>query len=39
MTGTGGFTFKTHMLWIAGAIAVGLCSQYCINFGVCALPL
>jgi hypothetical protein len=36
---TDGFSTRTHLLWLAGAIIVGLCSQYCINFGSCALPL
>jgi hypothetical protein len=39
MTSTDGFSRKTHLLWLAGALLVGLCSQYCINFGACALPL
>ncbi len=26
-------------LWLAGALFVGLLSQWCVNYGVCALPL
>jgi hypothetical protein len=39
MTTTDGFSRKVQWLWLAGAMLVGLCSQYCINFGACALPL
>lgn len=35
---TDGFSRKTHLLWLAGALLAGFASQYCINFGVCALP-
>ena len=34
-----GFSDKTQRLWLAGAVLVGFASQYCINFGSCALPL
>lgn len=32
-------TWLGRMVWLAGAVIVGLASQYCINFGSCAAPL
>jgi hypothetical protein len=30
---------RTRALWLAGAVLMGLMSQWCINYGVCAAPL
>ncbi len=37
---TGGeLSWRGRLLWLAGAVLVGLASQYCLNYGVCAAPL
>lgn len=28
-----------RVVWLAGALLLGLASQWCINFGACAAPL
>jgi hypothetical protein len=28
-----------RMVWVFGAVLVGLASQYCVNFGSCAAPI
>ena len=30
---------RLRLVWLAGALLTGLGSQFCINYGVCALPL
>jgi hypothetical protein len=35
----GELTTKGQLAWLLGALLVGLASQYCINYGVCAAPL
>ena len=35
----GELTGMGRAAWVMGALLVGLCSQWCINYGVCALPL
>jgi hypothetical protein len=32
-------TLRQRTFWLAGALLMGLASQYCVNYGVCALPL
>jgi hypothetical protein len=32
-------SLKLRGYWLAGAMLIGLMSQYCVNYGVCALPL
>lgn len=32
-------TFRGKALWLAGAVLLGLASQWCVNYGVCAAPL
>ena len=34
-----GMTMKVRMTWLAGAMLMGMASQWCVNFGVCAAPL
>jgi hypothetical protein len=35
----GELTAKGQLLWLLGAVLVGIASQYCLNYGVCAAPL
>jgi hypothetical protein len=28
-----------RVVWLAGALLIGLASQWCINYGICAVPL
>jgi hypothetical protein len=30
---------RTRGLWLAGAMLMGLLSQWCVNYGPCAAPL
>ena len=30
---------RGRMVWIAAAMLIGLASQYCINYGICAPPV
>ena len=39
MMRNGQLTAKGQLAWLLGALLVGLSSQYCINYGVCAAPL
>ena len=39
MNGTTELTRRGQMMWIGAAMLLGLASQFCVNFGVCALPL
>ncbi len=39
MMQNGELTARGRLAWLLGALLVGLASQYCVNFGVCALPL
>lgn len=32
-------TGRGRLAWLMGALLVGVASQWCINYGVCALPL
>ena len=32
-------TLRGKLLWLAGAMLLGLASQWCINFGPCAAPV
>ena len=34
-----GMTWRLQMAWLAGALALGLASQWCTAFGPCAAPL
>ena len=38
MTGNLDLTLRGRMLWIAAAMLVGIASQYCVNYGICAAP-
>jgi hypothetical protein len=38
MIGSIELTRRGRLLWLAGAMLVGLLSQYCVNYGVCAAP-
>ena len=38
MNDTTELTGRGRMTWVAAAMLLGLASQYCVNFGVCALP-
>mgnify|MGYP003387075693 CR=1 FL=1 len=38
MTGSIELTRRGRLLWLGGALLVGLASQYCVNYGVCAAP-
>ena len=39
MTGNIDLGVRGRMLWIAAAMLIGLASQYCINYGICAPPV
>lgn len=28
-----------RVVWLAGALLLGFASQWCINYGICAVPL
>jgi hypothetical protein len=30
---------RGKLAWLIGAVLVGLASQYCVNYGICALPV
>ncbi len=30
---------RTRMIWLAGALLMGLLSQWCVNYGLCAAPI
>ena len=30
---------RGRMLWIGAAMLMGVASQFCINYGICAAPL
>ena len=30
---------RGRMLWIAAAMLIGIASQYCVNYGICAPPV
>ncbi len=34
-----GLGWRTQLLWLGGALMLGLASQWCINFGICAAPV
>jgi len=36
---SGELTRRNRLLWLAAAMLVGLASQYCVNYGICALPV
>ena len=38
MTGNLDLTLRGRMLWIAAAMLIGIASQYCVNYGICAAP-
>ena len=38
MMANGELTGRGKLLWLAGALLVGFASQYCLNYGFCALP-
>ena len=38
MIGNINLGWRGRLLWLAGAMLVGLASQYCINYGACAAP-
>ena len=38
MNGATELTTRGRMMWVAAALLLGLASQYCVNFGVCAPP-
>lgn len=35
----GELTGRGKLMWLVGAVLLGLASQYCVNFGICAAPL
>lgn len=39
MISNGELTGRGRLLWLAGAVLIGLASQYCLNYGICAAPL
>jgi len=39
MMQNGELTGRGRFAWLLGALLIGVASQYCINFGICALPL
>jgi hypothetical protein len=39
MIGNIELTLRGRLLWLAGAMLIGLASQYCINYGICAAPI
>jgi len=39
MTNEVAMTRRVRLFWLAGALAIGLASQFCVTFGVCAAPL
>ncbi len=39
MTGKAELSTRGKLLWLAGALLVGLASQWCVNYGICAAPL
>ena len=30
---------RGRLVWVIGAMLVGFASQYCVNYGICALPV
>ena len=39
MIGDINLSMRGRLLWLAGAMLIGLASQYCINYGICAAPM
>ncbi len=39
MLQNGELTCRGRLAWLLAALLLGVASQYCVNFGVCALPL
>jgi hypothetical protein len=39
MMQSGELSARGRVVWLAGAVLLGLASQWCINFGPCAAPL
>lgn len=39
MIGNIELTPRGRLLWIAAAMLIGVASQYCINYGICAPPV
>lgn len=35
----GELTWAQRLLWLGGALALGLASQWCLNYGLCAAPI
>jgi hypothetical protein len=39
MTGSVELTWRGRLLWLCSAMLLGIASQYCINYGLCAAPI
>ncbi|GGE06997.1 hypothetical protein GCM10011529_11740 [Polymorphobacter glacialis] len=39
MTANTELSRRGKLLWLAGAVLLGLASQWCINYGACAAPV
>ena len=39
MIGNSELSTRGKLLWLAGAVLLGLASQWCVNYGLCAAPL
>ena len=39
MIGDINLSMRGRLLWLACAMLIGLASQYCINYGICAAPM
>jgi hypothetical protein len=39
MIENGELSGRGRVVWLAGALLIGLASQWCINYGICAVPL
>jgi hypothetical protein len=35
----GELSARGRLVWLAGALLIGLASQWCINYGICAVPI
>ena len=39
MMRNGELSGRGRVVWLVGALLIGLASQWCINYGICAVPL
>jgi hypothetical protein len=35
----GELSTRGRVMWLVGALLLGLASQWCVNYGICAAPL